>query len=141
MREIVDKLLAGETVDIGKDSKYYLSLKKEKDFDGYKIGFVKPDSIDRLGFYYVTTKNIKEAGNKLIALADEMESRKRFKEGDILCFIRPDGEIRKIIFFPNDAYHCGLLMSGNAFKTEAEAEAHKDDVLAKFQDLRDQGLV
>lgn len=30
---------------------------------------------------------------------------------------------------------------GNAFKTKSEAEAHKDEILEKYQDLRDRGLV
>ena len=141
MKEIVDKLLAGKTVDIGKDSKYYLSLKKEKDFDGYKIGFVKPDSIDRLGFYYVTTKNIKEAGNKLIALADELESRKKFRTNEDVYYIRANGEICPFTFFESNSFHLSLLATGNAFKTIEEAEANKDAILAKYQELKDRGLI
>lgn len=139
MKGKVDKILNGEPVDIAGDgANYYLSVLQAN--DKYKVGFVNPNYIMD-NYQRLDTKQMKEAGNLLITLADELESRKRLKEGDILCFIRPDGEIRKIIFFPNDAYHCGLLMSGNAFKTEAEAEAHKDDVLAKYQDLRDRELI
>ena len=139
MKEIVDRILNGEAVDIAKDGgDYYLNVLK--DGNKYKIGFMSSLYNKEYGSR-LTVEMIKEAGNKLIELADELESRKRFKEGDKLCFIRPDGEIRKIIFFPNDAYHCGLLMSGNAFKTIEEAEANKDAILAKYQDLRDRGLV
>lgn len=139
MKEIADRILNGEAVDIAENgATFYLSVSKYD--DKYKVGFVSPNYVEEY-FTCLNTKTMRDAGNKLIELADELVSRKRFKEGDKLCFIRPDGKIRKIIFFPNDAYHCGLLMSGNAFKTEAEAEAHKDDVLAKYQDLRDRGLI
>lgn len=30
---------------------------------------------------------------------------------------------------------------GNAFKTHEEAEAHIGEIMAKYQDLRDRGLV
>ena len=138
MKNKVDRILNGATVNIASDPRYVLSVSKIKDW--YRVGWVEPEHIEK-GSRLMSLETMREAGNKLIELADELESRKRFKEGDKLCFIRPDGEIRAIIFFPSDGYHLGLVMSGNAFKTEAEAEAHKDDVLAKFQDLRDQGLV
>ena len=72
---------------------------------------------------------------------EELESRRKFKAGDSVYYIRQNEEIRHIVFSLNNAYHYGLVMSGNAFKTKSEAEAHKDEVLAKYQELRDKGLV
>ena len=139
MKDKVDRILNGETVDItGDGADYYLSVLQDN--DKYKIGFVNPnyviDSYQRLG-----TKQMKEAGNLLIELANELESRRKFKAGDSVYYIRQDEEIRHIVFSLNNAYHYGLVMSGNAFKTKSEAEAHKDEVLAKYQELRDKGLV
>ena len=89
----------------------------------------------------ISLKSIREAGKLLIALADELESRRKFKAGDSVYYIRQDEEIRHIVFSLNNAYHYGLVMSGNAFKTKSEAEAHKDEVLAKYQDLIDRELI
>ena len=78
---------------------------------------------------------------ELTELAEELESRRKFKAGDSVYYIRQDEEIHHIVFSLNNAYHYGLVMSGNAFKTLEEAEAHKDEVLAKYQELRDRGLI
>ena len=139
MKEIVDRILNGEAVDIAGDgADYYLSVLQDN--DKYKIGFVNPHyvigSYQRLG-----TKQMRDAGKCLIALADELESQKKFSEGDEFYYIDADGTILRGFFKSNNAVYYSLVMFGNAFKTEVEAKANRKEIMAKFQELRDKGLV
>ena len=139
MKEIVDRILAGSVVDIAKDGgDYYLNVLK--DGNKYKIGFMSSLHNKEYGSR-LTVEMIKEAGNLLIKLADELENRKRFKDGDEYFVVCPSGEIYSLIFSQKYAAHFALLAMGNAFKTREEAEAHKDKIMAKYQELRDKGLV
>lgn len=139
MKEIVDRILNGEAVDIaGDDANYYLSVAKHN--DKYKVGFVNPYYvIDH--YQHLDTKELKEAGNLLLELADELESRKRFKDGDDLFFVNPKGIVIYLSFNGESATHLGLVMSGNAFKTKTEAEENRGEIMKKYQELRDRGLV
>ena len=143
MKDKVDRILNGEAVDIAGDgADYYLSVSKNS--ENYKIGFTCPDNIKR--FYSpISLKSIKDAGERLIALADELaeelESRKKFKTNERIYYVRTNGEIHSVTFSESYSLHLSLLAMGNAFKTHEEAEAHKDEVLAKYQELRDKGLV
>ena len=51
------------------------------------------------------------------------------------------GEICPFTFFESNSFHLSLLATGNAFKTIEEAEANKDAILAKYQELKDRGLI
>lgn len=139
MQEKVDRILNGEVVDIAKDDGDYF-LNVLKDDNRYKIGFMSSLYNKEYGSC-LTVEMIKEAGELLSALADELESRKRFKDGDEYFVVCPSGEIYNLIFSQKYAAHFALLAMGNAFKTKTEAEANKDAILAKYQDLRDRGLV
>lgn len=139
MKDKVDKLLNGEAVDIAGDvDEFYISVLKGG--CRYKVAFCSPDEINE-DCQELSEIDIKEAGKYLIALADELESRKKFRTNEDVYYIRANGEIFPFIFVGSNSFHLSLLAIGNAFKTREEAEAHKDDVLAKFQYLRDQGLV
>lgn len=119
MKEKVDRILNGETVDIAGDgADYYLSVLQDN--DKYKIGFVNPnyviDSYQRLG-----TKQMKEAGNLLIELANELDSRKKFVDGDKCISICPDGNMYESYFNSNDSGYVARVAFGNVFKTWEEA--------------------
>lgn len=139
MKEIVDRILNGEAVDIAGDfDEFYISVLK----DGcrYKVAFCSPDEINE-DCQELSEIDIKEAGKYLIALADELESRKKFRTNEDVYYIRANGEICPFTFFESNSFHLSLLATGNAFKTIEEAEANKDAILAKYQDLRDRVLV
>lgn len=139
MKDKVDRILNGDAVDIARaDAEYYLCALKAG--ERYKISFESP-GLSRDFRVVLDTKQMREAGKYLIALADELESRKKFKSGDICFFVCPDGSIYDSFISTNDGGHLARIAIGNCFKSRVEAEAHKDDVLAKFQYLRDQGLV
>ena len=139
MKEKVDMLLNGEAVDIAGDgADYYLSVLQH--YDKYKIGFVNPKNVMN-NYQRLDTKKMKEAGNLLIALADELESRKKFRENDRYYYVRIDGNIIEEMFSKKSSFDLTQILIGNAFKTKSEAEAHKDEIMAKYQDLRDRGLV
>lgn len=139
MKEIVDRILNGDMVNIARDdANYYLTVAKYN--DKYKVGFVNPYYvIDH--YQHLDTKELKEAGNLLIELADELESRKKFKSGDICFFVCPDGSIFDSFISTNDGGFLARIAIGNCFKSRAEAEANKHAILAKYQELRDKGLV
>mgnify|MGYP005758501719 CR=1 FL=1 len=84
---------------------------------------------------------MRELAGQLTELAEELESRKKFKTNERIYYVRKNGEIYSVIFSASYSLHLSLLAMGNAFKTYEEAEAHKDEVLAKYQELRDKGLV
>lgn len=139
MKEIVDRILNGEVVDIAKDDgDYYLNVLK--DDNRYKIGFMSSLYNKEYGSC-LTVEMIKEAGKLLIALADELESRKKFSEGDEFYYIDADGTILRGFFKSNNAVYYSLVMFGNAFKTEVEAKANRKEIMAKFQEARDKGLL
>lgn len=139
MKEIIDRILNGDMVNIARDdAHYYLSV--SKDGDKYKVGFISP-YYNINNYQRLDTEQMKEAGKLLIELADELESRKKFKSGDICFFVCPDGSIYDSFISTNDGGFLARIAIGNCFKSRAEAEAHKDDVLAKYQDLRDRGLI
>ena len=139
MKEIVDRILNGEDVDIAGDrADYFLTVSQFG--ENYKIGFTYPDNMKSF-HSSISLKSIREAGNKLIALADELKSRKKFKSGDICFFVCPDGSIYDSYISTNDGGHLARIAFGNCFKSREEAEKNKDAVLAKYQDLRDRGLV
>ena len=117
MKEMVDRILKGEDVDIAGDrADYFLTISQHG--ENYKIGFTYPENMKSF-HSSISLKSIREAGKLLIALADELESRRKFKAGDSVYYIRQDEEIRHIVFSLNNAYHYGLVMSGNAFKTKS----------------------
>ena len=135
MKEKVDRILDGEAVDIG-GVDYYLSV--QKDDDAYRVGFSQPDLVcgQRLSL-----KMIKEAGNRLIELADELEERKKFKHGDDVYVVRADGNVFCLRFDDTDSGHLARVAMGVAFKSREEAFRNRDAVLAKYQALRDEGLI
>lgn len=138
MKEIVDRILNGEAVDIAGDgAEYYLSVSKYE--DKYNVGFVSPDYVEEY-FTCLDTETMKEAGSRLIKLAEELESRKKFRVGDRFFFIDETGVIRDVRF-GGATFDYAVLLAGNAFKTREEAEAHKDEIMTKYQDLSNRGLV
>lgn len=138
MKEIVDRILNGEAVEIARlDADYCLNVVQDK--EKYRVIF-GPNNI---GEYYLRldAKTIKEVGELLSALADELESRKKFKTNERIYYVRTNGEIHSVTFSESYSLHLSLLAMGNAFKTHEEADAHIDEIMAKYQDLRDRGLV
>lgn len=139
MKEIVDRILNGEDVDIAGDrADYFLAVSRHG--ENYKIGFTYPENMKSF-HSSISLKSMREAGKLLIALADELESRKKFKTNERIYYVRANGEIFYLNFSDSYSLHLSLLAMGNAFKTHEEAEAHIDEIIAKYQDLRDRGLV
>ena len=141
MKEIVDRILNGEDVDIAGDrADYFLTVSQFG--ENYKIGFTYPDNMKSF-HSSISLKSIREAGNKLIALADELEeSRKKFRTDERVYYIQTDGNVSYIDFFiKTNTLHLSLIAMGNAFKTAAEAHDNIPAVMAKYQELRDKGLV
>ena len=137
MKEIVDRILNGEAVNLA-GLIYNLSVLRGGKH--YYVGFCSPEGIGKRS-QILSTKDMKKAGNLLIALADELESRKKFKTNERIYYVRTNGEIHSVTFSESYSPHLSLLAMGNAFKTHEEAEAHIDEIMAKYQDLRDRGLV
>lgn len=140
MKEIVDRILNGEAVDIAReDADYCLSV--SQDGDKYKVGFInKRNMADYCP--YLTAKTMKDAGNLLIELADELESRKKFRNDERIYYVQTDGNVGYFDYFVNtNSFHLSLIVMGNAFKTKAEAHDNIPVVMAKYQELRDKGLV
>lgn len=138
MKDKVDKILNGETVDIAGDHRYVLSVSKSKDW--YKVGCVKPENLEG-GSTLMSIETMRDAGNRLLALADALERQKKFRDGDNLYAVTPIGGVFWASFNSGFAEHLGFVMSGNAFKTKEEACDNIPAVMAKYQDLRDRGLV
>lgn len=139
MKEKVDRILNGESVDIAGDgANYYLSVLK--DGDKYAVGFVGHDEIHSV-YQLLDTKTIKASGNLLIALADELESRKRFKDDDDFYYVSVGGTVLRGFFKSDSTLHNCLIMTRNAFKTYKEAEINIHSVMDKYKELKDTGLV
>lgn len=139
MKEIVDRILNGEIEELTGEGFVFSILK-----DGDYIDII-PESKEVSTSYStrqkLTPKDMRELAGQLTELAEELERRKKFRTNEELYYIRANGEICPFIFFESNSFHLSLLAIGNAFKTRKEAEAHKDEIMAKHQDLRNRGLV
>ena len=60
----------------------------------------------------------------------------RPKNGDTYWCISVSGNIRRNTYRKDSMLSNALRCMGNSFRTEAEAEAHKDEIMAKFAEVR-----
>lgn len=135
MKEMVDQILSGEAVDIAGDgASYYLSVLL--DGNKYKVGLTNPENIEDC-FMRLNAKTMKEAGNLLIALADELESRTKFKLGDTCFFVEwNSGRVCPAEFdFSTTCF--ALLMSGNLFASRQEADKARNTVMEAYREARE----
>ena len=139
MKEIVGRILNGEIEELTGEG-FVFSILKDKDY----IDII-PEAKEVVTSYSVrqklTPKDMRELAGQLTELAEELESRKKFSEGDEFYYIDADGTILRGFFKSNNAVYYSLVMFGNAFKTEAEAKANRKEIMEKYQDLRDRGLL
>lgn len=56
------------------------------------------------------------------------------KTGDDYYIVHPNGTIGETFFYGNVSDYAMLYM-GNCFPTEAEAETHKDEIMAKYREV------
>lgn len=135
MKELVDKILEGGTVNIaGNKAGYYLAISKDK--DGYKTSFVSPDPTMGQAVY-LSEKSFGEIATLFMSLENELRNRKKFTKGEKYFVIRPNGMITGITFEPTDSGDMSRLYMGNAFKTEKEAEENKEAIMSKYKALED----
>ena len=141
MKELVDRILNGDAVDItGTNATYYLSVAERK-VSGFKVGFVAPSGLDGQGTCYMTTRIMRDAGKRLVSLADELDRRTKFVDRCKVFIITPSGGIAEAYFDKTSAAHLADVAFGNIFRKRKEAEANKDAVLAKYKALEDEGLI
>lgn len=57
------------------------------------------------------------------------------KDGDDYYFVYPDGSIYCCHFCYKGPVDLAMLYMGNCFRTKADAEAHKDEIMAKFREV------
>lgn len=94
MKEMVDGILAGATIDIIDGASVYLCVRKFRDGnDGFQVGFSAPSAIGECS-QVLDADGLRKAGNALIMLAEELESRKRFRNGDKCFSVKTDGRIQ-----------------------------------------------
>ena len=76
MKEKVDRILNGEAVDIAEDTNFSLAV--EKDGGTYILTFGNPENPNE-DYQEMDLRDIREAGELLIALHDELKERKKLK--------------------------------------------------------------
>ena len=139
MKEIVDRILNGNIEELTGEG-FVFSILKDKDY----IDII-PEAKEVVTSYSIrqklTPKDMRKFARQLTELAAELESRKKFKTNERIYYVRNNGEIYSVTFSESYSLHLSLIAMGNAFKTYEEAEAHIDEIMAKYQDLRDRGLV
>lgn len=59
----------------------------------------------------------------------------RPKKGETYYYIGTEGELIETYFETDLMADYAMLYTGNCFRTEAEAEAHKDEIMAKFREV------
>lgn len=140
MKELVNRILAGDVVDVLSDkSAYCLNVLKER--SGFRVGFVAPSVLAGQGVYCVDTRIMRDAGKRLVSLADELDSRIKFADHCKAYIVTPSGDIAETYFDSTSAAHLADVAFGNIFRKRKEAEANKDAVLAKYKALKDEGLI
>lgn len=141
MKEIVDRILQDEVVDIvGEDKRYHVSVQKKG--NNFLFAFSRKANFDR-GYsrQSLYLEEIKELGEKLIALYAELENRKKFKDGDCIYYVDDEGDLCHFIFNTGNVYHKTMIVTGNAFKDPEKAGEHKDEIRDMYQRLEDQGII
>lgn len=140
MKQLVDRILNGDAVDVSNDNPvYYLSVLKEP--SGFKIGFVAPSDLGDQDSYCVDTRIMRDAGKRLVSLADELDRRVKFVDRCPVFIVTPSGDIAESYFNKTSAAHLADVAFGNIFRRRKEAEANKAAVLAKYKALEDEGLI
>ena len=144
MKELTEKILCGDTVDIARKSNNYC-LSVMKDGAEYKVGFISPARFNTArgshpGYAYLNRDDMRNVANLLIKLADELDKRTVFANGETVYFIWPDGEVGHLPF-SKSPYFLAMIAMGNLFKSHESAVANKEEVLAKFKKIEDGHLV
>lgn len=139
MKELVNRIFNGEVVDItSANSPYYISV--TENISGFKVGFVAPSGLGGQGCY-MSTNDMRDAGRRLVSLADELDRRMKFVDRCKVYIVTPSGGIAESYFDSTSSAHLADVAFGNIFKTHKEAEVNKAAVLAKYKALKDEGLV
>lgn len=130
MKEKVDCIMSGGiAVFYGKGDNFYFRInKKDK-------GFFIDLSCD-----WLSLSDIRSIGEHLLRLAHEIENRKKFTLGMRYYYVRTDGVVEDTLF-ENSLTDRAFILSGNAFLTKEEAEANKDKIIGKYQELLDNGIL
>lgn len=108
-----------------------------KEEDGYCINMQVKHITD--GGPIVSLNDIEVIAKQLLEFADEVRNKDKFSVGESYFFVHPTGDIRRVTrettftgFFQDNL----LMTMDNIFKTEKEAEEHKEEILAKFEEAR-----
>ncbi len=59
------------------------------------------------------------------------------KNGDTCYYVHRKGSIGSFRFANDDEFVVAMFYMGNCFRTMTEAEAHMDEILAKFREIMD----
>lgn len=128
MKEQIKKAMSGEEVPFS--SFYFRKNVKTLEYE------VFGDSIANYRILFDGVDEIRETAKTLNQIADEIESASKFSDGDQYFFVNPLGDIDMDTFESCYFDTCLAMLSDNIFKTREEAKAHKDEIMAKFEEAR-----
>ena len=143
MKEIVDNIMNGmntliacefDRTDACQEESNYIEVRVRKEGRGFVVDFPKVP---------LTGKTIDILGRQLCRMATEIENRKKFVEGQTYYCVSFDFKEAFIheSTFENESIDISRIMCGNAFLTKEEAEANKDKIIGKYQELLDKGIL
>lgn len=101
-----------------------------------RIGFVNIYFDETYCLWDKDQKNINEI--ILLLIVGEYEIIKKPwkpQNGELGYYVSPDGRINPNNFSKTYATDCGLVVMGNCFRTEEEAEAAKPEMLKKMEEV------
>lgn len=102
-------------------------------YGDYHVSITSSDGEAR----FISLEELKDFSNELLRAIEKIENKDKFSIGESYFFVHPAGDIRRVTrettftgFFQDNL----LMAMDNIFKTEKEAEAHKEEMLAKFEE-------
>lgn len=126
MKDKINKLEKFELVEF--DNNLYL----QKFVSGsYKVG-TNPHTY---GISFYDLEGMEMFVNKLLEIVEEIKNNYMISYGDQFWFVSHDGRVKYDIWFGTDL-DIHRMSLNNIFKSREEAEANKDSILSKFEDVK-----
>ena len=113
------------------------------DFENFYIGKHKNNySVSTSSRFFgkehcISIDDVEKMANQLLRFVEEIRGQEKFSYGDDYFYVRPFGdyEICESTYVTKQQdYFC--MQIGNIFKTRKEAEQHRDEIIAKFEEAR-----
>lgn len=130
MKRDIIRLLKGSGVDFGKVTIQKRTLySRNHEYTGYMLSTAFPFNLP------LSNEELKEVGELLIKISEQVTNIEQFKDGCTYYFINENGDIVQSVFEKN-AFCFAMLQAGNAFLSEDDAKKARGDIFGDMELIR-----